>query len=309
MGSLLFAAGAAVVMVAIQEIWPGRAVYQYGWYNAIVAASIAYALFRMQALRRSRPGLTGAAALLLLGAGVVAFAGIASGLLGPGPHTVVGAPGSTVHDADLGGSLVFPFLQSDHAGTGSVTVDLRRAGAVQVAIPPNRRRYVGGFILWQRPRSVVHVSVRDARGNHLTITQPTNSVFLSPVLLMAQSTTIAGMTVPFDSFAVPAAARQVKAVLFSVQQAAQLHANPPLDGLPAVLFAVSTSGDQVLPGGIGIVADGSSRSIGGLNLTAKIASYPSIVVVSAPSFFVLWIGMAIFLAGTVRLAIRYRAGA
>ena len=62
------------------------------------------------------------------------------------------------------------------------------------------------------PRNVVYVEARDPRGNRLTITQPTGTVFLSPVLLMQHRQTIAGMDLPFDSFNVPAARRVVKAV-------------------------------------------------------------------------------------------------
>ena len=75
-------------------------------------------------------------------------------------------------------------------------------------------------IVQEIPRTVVAVKAFDARGNHLTITQPQGAVFLSPVLMMQHEQTISGLRVPFDSFNVPAAQRVVKALLFSPAEAA-----------------------------------------------------------------------------------------
>ena len=79
----------------------------------------------------------------------------------------------------------------------------------------------------------------DPGGNRLTITQPTNGSFLSPVLSMQQTTTIGGLNVRYDTFAVPALRRTVKAVLFTADQAASLGDQAPPPGTPAVLFAVA----------------------------------------------------------------------
>lgn len=279
-------------MVIAQDAYPGEAVYHDGWYNALDIALFVLAAWQLRALRKSAGERFGALALAAFGGAIVVFCGAASGLMGPDTHTVIGAPGATVRERDTGGSFVFPLTGTTvqfHGGQSSVSIG-------------SGRRYSGGFIFWQDPRTVLDVSAGDARGNHLTITQPTNASFLSPVLLLQQHTTIDGMDVAFDSFSVPAASRNVKAVFFSQQQAAQLHTDPPIVGRPAILFAVADSHDQVLKGGIGIVPPGMSRVIGGLTLNASVERYPAIVVASAPFWPVLALGLLLCIAGAFRAA-------
>jgi hypothetical protein len=277
-------------MVLAQDAVPGHALYHYGWYNAIDAGLAVVAALYL------RGRATRATLLVMCGTAAVVIAGLGSGLMGPDTQTIVGAPGASVRNDDAGGSFIFPLAESNAA------VQLQRANSV-ISIGGGRR-YSGGFIFWQQPRAVVYVNASDARGNHLTITQPTNASFLSPVLLMQQSTTIAGMNVNFDTFSVPALNRMVKAVLFSEQQAAQLRADPAIIGKPAVLFAVSNMKDQPLPGGIGIVASGGHKTIGGLNLQATVQSYPAIVVASAPYLPVLILGLVVFIIGAGLAAFR-----
>ncbi|HEY8314234.1 MAG TPA: hypothetical protein VIG51_08645 [Candidatus Baltobacteraceae bacterium] len=298
MTDVFVAIAVAIVAVLAQDVLPGRALYHYGWYNAIVAALTIYAISRLRGVRRAHPRATGAFAVLLFGTGVVVFAGIAGGLLAPDTQTLVGAPGASVRSADLGGTLAFPLAPSD-------PIALER-GRSTILIGGGRR-YTGGFVLWKVPRSVVYVEAQDAGGNRLTITQPSNATFLSPVLLLQQTTHIAGMTVPVDTFAVPAARRVVKAVLFSAQQAAQLHTTPPIVGSPAVLFAVSDQNDRILPGGIGVLATGQRRALAGLRLRGDVRTYPAITVASAPYLPVLVIGLALALAGAGRLRMVVRA--
>ena len=146
----------------------------------------------------------------------------------------------------------------------------------------------------------------DPGGNRLTITQPTNGSFLSPVLSMQQTTTIGGLNVRYDTFAVPALRRTLKAVLFTADQAAGLGDQAPPSGTPAVLFAVADRSDHPVPGGIGIVASGSQKAIGGLRLGAEVGNYPAVSVASAPYLPVLIVGGLIFLAGAARSAYRSR---
>jgi hypothetical protein len=279
-------------MTLAQDVDPGVALYHYGWYNALAAAFFIVAALQLRTLRKTQPARITGLAIAAFGAAIVVFAGVASGLMGPDTHTVVGAPGASVRDDDAGGSFVFP-LQGTvvrfERGRSAVTVD-------------GGRRYTGGFIFWQEPRTVVSVTAADKKGNHLTVTQPTNPSFLSPVLMMQQSTTIAGMDVQFDSFAVPAVSRSIRAVLFSVQQAAQLHSPLIVAGQPAVLFSVSDQHDRAIPNGIGIVAPGKQRMIGGLLLGATVQTYPAIVVASAPYLPVLVIGLIAIIAGAVMSA-------
>jgi hypothetical protein len=281
----------AMGMAVAQDAYPGASVYHDGWYNALDIAVFVIAAWQLRALQKTRAQRFSALAVAAFGAAIVVFAGVTSGLMGPDTHTVIGAPGATVRDDDAGGSFSFP-LDGD-----PITLQ-RGRGTVAVG---SGRRYTGSFILWQQPRTVVHVDAADARGGHLTITQPTNASFLSPVLLMQQRTTIDGMNVRFDSFSVPALQRNVKAVLFSEQQAAQLHTDPPIVGQPAVLFAVSDTSDRVVPNGIGLVPPGVQKEIGGLRLTATVQQYPVVVVASAPYWPVLLAGLILFFAGAAGL--------
>jgi hypothetical protein len=284
-------------MVLAQDAYPGAGVYHSGWYNALNIAIFVLAAAQVRALRKRDAALFSGLAAATFGAAIVVFAGVASGLMGPDTHTIVGAPGASVHDDDVSGDFVFPL------SGGAVMV---QRGRSMLAIGSGRR-YAGGFIFWQQPRTVLAIDAADARGNHLTITQPTNASFLSPVLLMQQRTIIDGMNVQFDSFSVPALRRNVKAVLFNEQQAAQLHTDPPIVGQPAILFAVSNSAEQVVPHGIGITAPGVSKTIGDLRLTGNVQQYPAIVVASAPYLPVLILGLLLVAAGAALSARQQKA--
>lgn len=266
-------------MTLAQVVFPDSAVFHTGWYNA---ANAAFFVLAATAKRRS--------ALVLFGCAIIVFAGIASGLMAPDTHTVVGAPGATVRDEDANASITFPI-------DGTRIAVQRGSGVTYVG---GGRRYSGGFVFWQQPRTVVTVNAADARGNHLTVTQPTNASFLSPVLLMQQTTTIAGMNVRFDSFSVPEAHRTVKAVLFSPEQVQRLHSDPAIAGGPAVLFDVADNADRGIPGGIAIVASGAQRRIGDLTLGANVGSYPALVVASAPYWPALLIGVLVCVGGAIR---------
>lgn len=285
--------GCAVALVLAQDVDPGRALYHYGWYNALALALFIIAALQLRTLRKTYGARFTGIAIATFGAAIIVFAGVASGLMAPDTHTVAGSPGASVSDSDTGGRFVFP-LQ----GT-----QVRFERGNSAAIVDGGRRYSGGFIFWQQPRTVVYVTASDANGGHLTVTQPTNASFLSPVLLMQQSTTIAGMDVNFDTFSVPAAHRSVRAVLFTAQQAAQLHSPVIVTGQPAILFAVSDQQDRAVPNGIGIVSPGAPRLIGGLQLGATVGTYPAIVVASAPYFPVLIFGLLVFIAGCILTAV------
>lgn len=278
-------------MVLAQDAVPGSAVYHTGWYNALDIALFVLAAWQLRSLQKSHSAAFPALAAAAFGGAIVVFSGAASGLMGPDTHVVIGAPGASVRDDEVGGSFIFP-LQ----GTA---VALQR-GRSSATVGASGRRYTGGFVLWEQPRTVLNVDAADARGNHLTITQPTNASFLSPVLLLQQRTTIDGMDVSFDSFSVPAAQRNVKAVFFTPEQAAQLRTNPPIVGQAAILFAVANSRDDVLKGGIGIAASGVRKSLAGLQLTASAGSFPAVVVASAPYWPVLALGMLVIIVGAVK---------
>jgi hypothetical protein len=285
-----FLVAAAAGMTVAQEFFPGSSIFHSGWYNALSVALVVAALLQ----RRKNT-------LALFGTAIVVLSGAAAGLMGPDTHTVIGSPGATVTDDQIGSAFVFPLAQAN-VDPQTVTVSLR-SGSSLVAIG-GRRRYWGGLIMWQTPRVSVWVTAADAAGNRLTITQPTNGTFLSPVLAMEQSTVIGGMNVRYDSFAVPAERRTVKAVLFDAQQASHLGPQSPPNGGPAILFAIADRGDHPVPGGIGIVASGSQRKIGGLILGAQAGSYPAVVVASGPYLPALIAGLLLLLAGAARTVFR-----
>lgn len=279
MRAILTACALAVVAVLAQDLLPGRPLYHAGWFNVLIVSVTIYSMLRLGKTPAAAPERSGLV-LAVVGTAVIAFAGVASGLLGADSQTVVGAPGASVRAPNLPFALDFP-LASD--------------GREPIAWPG--RRYLGSFIVQGVSRSIVRVSAFDMHGNRLTVTQPAGVAFLSPVLLMQSSTVIAGMTVPFDTFAVPAARRTVKAVLFTKQQAAQLRTRQALPGKAAVLFAVSGPDDRIVPGGISIIADGGQKAVGGLTLSARVIAFPAFNVSSAPNGVAMLLGLALLASG------------
>ena len=281
--------------VLVEIVLPGKAVYHAGWYNValgglgVVAILAARKRFAAVAVVRRRAGIVA----VVFGTIAAAVAGIASGLLGPDNQNIVGAPGQSVRVEGLG-TLDFPLADSTAAD-----VTLLRPLRGPLAIRAGSRN-VGSFILHASPRDVVYVEARDLRGNRLTITQPTGSVFLSPVLLMEHRQTIAGMDLPFDSFNVPAAQRVVKAVLFTPAQAAMLPHNADI-GEPAVLFAVDDENDRMLLHAIALSAGGQPVKAGGLALRGRVAAYPAVEVVSAPNLIAVILSALLVACGIVAL--------
>lgn len=299
-----FVAGSALVVCALVELLvPGKDLYHYGWFNVLLAALIVVAILPLpKALRamktpRGRAGL----AVCIAGCVIAGFASIASGLLGPDTQVLVAAPGASVRVDELGGSLVYPIASSGGASQSDVL--LARGGRPQ---PIRGRKYVGPFLLETVSRSVVAVDVSDPRGGHLTITQPTGNTFLSPVLLMQAQQEIAGMTVPYDSFAVPAVHRVVKAVLFTPEQAARM---PSLGAaVAAVLFDVENDNEVEVKNGIGVARDGGHITLGGIRLQPHVFDYPAVRVVSVPDLRIVLLAVVLVLGGAFLARRRVQVG-
>jgi len=294
----LFTGCAAIALAVLLEIaLPGQPIYQYGWYNALLATAFVICAVRARTL--AREGAAPAPALLTLIAGTAALtiAGVANGLFAPAPQVVIGSPGASVRVDDLRGTLAFPL-----AGTDPV-VRLERNGGV-TEIGAGGFRIAAAFALSQVPRQVLAVDVTDARGAHLTVTQPNGSAFLSPVLTMPTQQNIAGMLLPFDSFAVPAAHRVVKAVLFDRRHAEMLKAMPPGGTGGAALFSVSDEDDRAIPHGIGLAPDGATIALGGLRLKGLAISYPAVRIAAVPVPIVLALGMLLLLGGAIWCRLR-----
>jgi hypothetical protein len=291
-----------VTVVSAEFVFPGRDLYHAGWFNvalitlAIGVIASARSQFERLDSQRARIGVIAVA----LGAAIAGTAGAASGLFAPDNHTIVGAPGQRIRVDGLAGSLVFPIAAVNGVDAG-VTGDVVLERVNRRFPLGSRGRIVGTFVLRTTPRDVVYVDARDARGGGLTITQPSGASFLSPVLLMQQRQSIAGLDVPFDSFAVPAAHRLVKAVRFTSEQADMMRGLRGGSG-PAVLFAVDDESDRPLPGAIAAVRTGATAEAGGLQLRAVVFAYPAVDVVAIPSLFVTVAGALLVLGG---LTLRY----
>jgi len=282
------------IAVVIEIVLPGRAVYHAGWFNVTLAAltlvTIELGRRALQQAHELRRRI--AIAAVMLGVAICGLAGIASGLFAPDNQTFVGAPGSRVRVEALG-VLVFP-IGATAGGEAPVALERQTGGAMEIGA---HSRDAGSFILRGVPRAVVYVEASDLHGNALTITQPTGSAFLSPVLLMEHRQSIAGMDLPFDSFNVPAARRVVKAVMFSADQAAMLlHGGAQL-GAPAVLFAVDDEHERPLPHSIALSAAGQPVLAGDLRLRGVVATYPGVEVVAAPNIFAVVVGWLLLLGG------------
>lgn len=286
-----------VAAVVIELALPGRSVYHAGWYNVSLGALAVVAVLaaRRRLRRTAHARLRVAAVALMTGAAIAGLAGVASGLLAPDDQTFVGAPGQRLRVESLG-VLVFPLTSAENAGTGGVRLERPLHGAATIGDGPY---YSGNFVLHAMPRDAVYVEVRDLRGNRLTVTQPSGSVFLSPVLVMDHRQTIAGMDLLFDSFSVPAVQRSVKAVMFTAAQAAMLlHGGAQL-GEPAVLFAVDDENQRPVANAIALSAGGRVVRAGGLMLRGEVISYPAVAVAATPNLIATAFAVLLVLAGVI----------
>ena len=244
----------------------GEAIVHFGWFNVAIAALAIWAILRM---RR--------APLIAFGIAAIAFAVVTNGLLGPDAHTIVGAPGTSVH-VDEVGAIAFPPLGADRSPIGG-----------------DWRITMNAF-LREVPRTVVGIEVSDARGAHLTMTQPTGVAFLSPVLLMQGTQNLDGLDVPFDSFAVPAVHRIVKAVLLTGPQVASLPRLAAFGG-SAVIFDLEDDSGNDLSHGIGVAGNGETVVIDGIRLRPTILTYPAVRAIAIPNLGVVAAGLLSLIVG------------
>lgn len=284
-----------VAAVVIELVLPGRSVYHSGWYNvALAALAIVAVVAGRRSLRRAGDArLRFAVTAMIAGCALAGLAGVASGLLAPDDQTFIGAPGQRLRVESLG-VLTFPLAGGDSAAAGGVTLERPLHAAVTIG---ERPYYAGNFVLRATPRDVVYVEAADQRGNRLTVTQPSGSVFLSPVLLMEHRQRIAGMELPYDSFGVPAAQRVVKAVMFSAAQAAMLLRGGARLGEPAVLFAVDDENQRPVANAIALSAGGRAVRAGGLVLRGDAMTYPAITVAATPNLIATAFGALLVFCG------------
>lgn len=302
MSPRVVALGSAAVGIALvlaqyaAPAWAGFHTWQYA--AALALAAIAVGAYVWGA-RRGEDGPVGARlTFAMAGSLVILAAGLASGLLGPDTETVARAPGTVAPLPGVGVAAFFPIADAAGIARGDARVVLRRRGADALEIGPGERRFVGGNALELVPQIAAYVDARTPHGDHLTMTQPTNPAFLSPVLLFTQQVRIAGKLLPADAFATPALHRAIKAFYFAKGAggpAAEAHGGSA--NAAAVLLAVDDDNGRLLPGGIGFDPDGAAVELGGVRFRITVGTYPALEVSAVPYPPALWIGGALVVLG------------
>jgi hypothetical protein len=300
---------AGILLVLAQDAypqWAGFHTWEYAAALALLAVPVAgYALDRRRRARGEDGLQLGTA---MLGALVVIAAGIGSGLLGPDTEIVERPPGSVAVLRDVAAAAFFPNADANEIARGDARIVLRRRSAAPLEIGRGERRYVGATELQLVPNTAAYIEARDSRGERLTITQPTNPAFLSPVLLFGQQVTIAGRILPADAFATPALRRQIKAFYFSKADSRLAQARG-MAGYESLLFAVDDDAGHPLPAAIGFARSGGTIELGGVRLSPTLGTYPSLAISAVPYPAALAFGGLLYVAGLVsgwRGAVRRR---
>lgn len=302
------AAIASIAFVLAQDVEPQWAGFHLWQYTAALALGATAIFAYILGARRGEDGDVGRRLVVaMVGALVIIAAGIASGLLGPDSETVVRAPGTVAPLPALGAAAFFPIADAAAIGKGDGHVLLRRRGASQIDVASGGRAFLGAFELGLVPKNAAYVEARTLAGDHLTITQPTNPAFLSPVLLFTQQVAIAGKLLPADTFAVPALHRQVK-VFYFASGAPGAGAHGQAGSGPSILFAVDDDNGRLIPGAIGFAASGASVDLGGLRLQATIGTYPALTVSAVPLPLALWLGAILVVVGIGLAFVRFPVG-
>lgn len=285
-------------LVVAQDVVPLTDFFHTWQYATALALGAFVLLAYVNAARKGEDGALGKRMIWAMAGALVAIGtGIASGLLGPDTQTISHAPGTVAPIPDLRAAAFFTPADAGTIAAGSAHVVLRRPGHLDVDLGPNERKFIADSVLMLEPVHAAFVEARDAAGNHLTITQPTNPSFLSPVLLFPNETTIEGKELPLDTFATPALQRTVRAMYLPPSMTAHLALGPENEGKPAILYAVDNDSGKSL--GIAAVPEDSEAKLAGLRLRATLGSYPKLVIASAPAPLALLLGCALFVAGVI----------
>lgn len=309
MSSRLAATGVAlagILLVVAQDALPRTPLYHTWQYALALAIAIVVALAYADGARRGADGAAGKRLIVAMaGALLVECAGLASGLLGPDTATIVGTPGTVTPIPALGAAAFFGTVDAASLGRGEMpAVTLRRRNAPPLDVAPGRRALAGESLLYLEPRPAAFIDASDAAGRHLTVTQPTNASFLSPVLLLRERQKIGETTVPFDTFATPALHRVFRALYFTPRDLAGFAHRVDDPTRPALVL--SAADDRGAPLGITLAASGSTVTIAGVRIRATLGSYPALAVAAAPATWALVAGSLLFLAGVVWSAIPSR---
>jgi hypothetical protein len=297
---LTLAAGVAVLVLVAAQIVSPAWTFVHGEPYALVLGALLWVLLAYTV--RGWRGADGSAgtgfAVSAAGAALIALTGLASGLLGADTSTIARAPGTVVPLPDIGAAAFFPLVDAGGIGRGDARLVLRRRGAAPLEIAQGGRRILGTAVVTAEPHTAAFVEAYDAAGRRLTITQPTNPTFLSPVLQFATTVQIRGRALPADTFATPALHRQISAVYLDASEAQTLGAQR-LGSRGVVLFAVRDDKGRSLPHDIGVAESGGTARVDDVRLHVTIGSYPQLVVGSAPLPLALGAGCVAIVAGFV----------
>lgn len=289
-------AAVAIALTLAQDVRPGLDFYHTWQYAAIVGIAILLMLSYAWSARKGADGAPGRRiAIAMLGALTIAVAGLLSGLIGPDTVTVGGSPGTVTPVPDLRAAAFFGAADAQTIARGDATVDLRKKDSAPVPVPPGGHLYLGTSIVSLGKHAAAYISARDLHGNHLTVTQPTNTTFLSPVLLFPNTQPIRDKVYPLDTFATPALHRIARALYFSADDAATF--NHLGSKQPALVISVNDDNGKAI--GLTIAVSGHEVTVGDVKLTATIGTYPDLSIAAAPHPAALAIGLLIFLGGTI----------
>jgi hypothetical protein len=294
--------------VLAQDVYPQTPLYHTWQYALALVIALVVVIAYANGARRGEDGVAGRRLLVAAaGAAIVTVAGLASGLLGPDSASVVGTPGTVVPVPALGAAAFFGAVDADALARGGAGVTLRRRNAADVVLGPSGRRVTGESLVYLEPRPAAYAEAFDRNGAHLTVTQPTSTSFLSPVLLFRDHQRIGAFDVPFDTFAVPARHRVVRAIYFTPAQLRTFTHAAALDASqPALIVTVSDDAGKEL--GITLAASGQTVELGGVRVRATLGTYPALAVAAAPPTWALAAGIALFAAGIIWSAFGARGG-
>ena len=291
------AVAAIVIALAVaQDIYPQTPLYHTWQYALALAIGLTVALAYANGARRGAGGIAGKRAVLAMAGAVVAgVAGLASGLLGPDTASVAGTPGTDVTVPALDAAAFFGAADAGAIARGSAGVILRRKAGGEIDLSPAAHRVMGESLVYLVPQPAAYVDAYDERGAHLTVTQPTNASFLSPVLLFRQRQRIGELDVPFDTFATPALHRVVRALYFTPRDLAQFNRANGDTKEPALILSVAD--DSGKPLGIKLAAAGQDVTIAGVRVRATLGTYPVLAVAATPPVWALVVSVALFVLG------------
>ena len=295
----------AIVLVVAQDVVPQTPLYHRWQYALVLTICLVVIVAYANRARTGGDGVAGRRLVVaMIGAAIVDVAGLAAGLLGPDTAQVIGTPGTVTPIPALGAAAFFGPADAGAIAAGSASVILRRRDANEMTLAATSRHLLGESLVYLEPRIAAYVDVADERGSHLTVTQPTNTSFLSPVLLFRDRQRIGTFDVPFDTFATPARHRVVRALAFSAHDLAQFdHSGTRFDtSRPGLILSLSD--DQNRPIGITLAPSGREITFAGLRIRATIGTYPALAIASAPPSWMLAVGIALFVAGGIWSMIR-----